>query len=78
MYWVFNFYGTRKKGILYEHDWGWSGWCARKNTSMMGCTSIIIHADLLTCVHVDACVISNTTMYFFQHLRVISHVSYNL
>ena len=71
---------TRKKGILYEHDWGWVGWCARKNTSMMACTSITIiyrlHADLLTCTHVDAYVISNTDMYCFQYLCVISHVSY--
>ena len=69
-----------KKGILYEHDWGWVEWCARKNTSMMACTSITIiyrlHADLLTCVHVDEYVISNTDMYCFLYLCVISHVFY--
>ena len=56
------------------------GWYARENTSMMTCTSITIiyrlHVDLLTCVYVDAYVISNTDMYCFLYLCVISHVSY--
>ena len=80
MWIVFFPWQTRTKGILYEHDWGWVEWCVRKNISMMVCTSITIiyrlHADLLTCVHVDAYVISNTDMYCFLYLCVISHVSY--
>ena len=51
-----------------------------EKTFMMTCTSITIiyrlHADLLTCVHVDAYVVSNADMYCFQYLWVISHVSY--
>ena len=35
-----------------------------------------LHADLLTCVHADAYVISNTDMYCFLYLCVIFHVSY--